>query len=261
MASQTQRPLTRRQREFLSRFLDLYKEAQEPIHYTEVARRLGIGKVTAYEMLRLLEERGLARSEFRLPEGKRGPGRASVVFAPTPQADQALAKLAGPAAETEDWEAIKAQILTRLRASESSDYENLLADLLARLPERRRPLLYMAELTTAILLALRTWLEGIRGKRLRRRLLRIGLPGEPGLGALTGLSLALEVAERVNRRLASAILRESDRYQRTLQMLSEENQRSLAAFAREVVRQICSESEETPDQAAAMPHQSNPTAQ
>ena len=243
MASKKQKPLTRRQQEFLSRFLDLYKEAQEPLHYSEVARRLGIGKVTAYEMLRLLEERGLARSEFRLPKGKRGPGRATVVFAPTPQAHSVIEALTGRNPEEENWEAIKEQILARLRAGEATGYEGLLSDLLARLPERRLPLHYMAEFTTAILLAMRTWLEGTPGKRLRRRLQRIGLPGEPGLSALAGLSLALEAAERVNRRLASALLRESERYQRTLQALSEENRRSLAAFAREVARQICAEGE------------------
>ena len=51
--------LTHRQREFLNHFLDLYQEMEEPIHNTVLADRLGLGKVTAYEMLRLLEERGL----------------------------------------------------------------------------------------------------------------------------------------------------------------------------------------------------------
>jgi len=235
MASQTQRPLTRRQREFLSRFLDLYKEAQEPIHYTEVARRLGIGKVTAYEMLRLLEERGLVRSQFRLPRGRRGPGRAAVLFAPTKEAHRVLRQLAGPAANGEDWEAIKAQILTRLREGQAEGYEQLLNDLLARLPERRSPLRYMAELTTAILLALRSMLEGPYGHLLRQRLQRIGLPGELGLNALTGLGMALGLAEQVNRRVSTALLSEADRCQRTIQELSEENRRRLAEFVREVL--------------------------
>jgi len=226
---------TRRQREFLSRFLDLYKEAQEPIHYTEVARRLGIGKVTAYEMLRLLEERGLVRSQFRLPRGRRGPGRAVVLFAPTQEAHRVLRQLAGPAANGEDWEAIKAQILTRLREGQAEGYEQLLNDLLARLPERRSPLRYMAELTTAILLALRSMLEGPYGHLLRQRLQRIGLPGELGLNALTGLGMALGLAEQVNRRVSTALLSEANRCQRTIQELSEENRRRLAEFVREVL--------------------------
>ncbi|HID63423.1 MAG TPA: Lrp/AsnC family transcriptional regulator, partial [Anaerolineae bacterium] len=35
--------LTGRQKMFLSRFLDLYREAEEPLHYTVVAERLGVG--------------------------------------------------------------------------------------------------------------------------------------------------------------------------------------------------------------------------
>ena len=47
--------LTRRQHQFLSQFLDFYHEVEQPIHYPDLADRLGIGNVTAYEMLRLLE--------------------------------------------------------------------------------------------------------------------------------------------------------------------------------------------------------------
>ena len=70
--------LSRRQQEFLSQFLDVYRESDQPIHYTTLAKELGIGKVTAYEMLRLLEERGLVQAEFQLPEGGRGPGRSGI---------------------------------------------------------------------------------------------------------------------------------------------------------------------------------------
>jgi Mn-dependent DtxR family transcriptional regulator len=68
--------LTRRQNQFLSQFLDLYQENDKPIHYATLAKHLDIGKVTAYEMLRLLEKRGLVKSEFHLPSGDRGPGRS-----------------------------------------------------------------------------------------------------------------------------------------------------------------------------------------
>ena len=235
MPSARQPSLTRRQQEFLSRFLDLYKEVQGPIHYTDVARRLGVGKVTAYEMLRLLEERGLVYSEFRLPKGRRGPGRAVVLFAPTEAAHRALRDLVGQTADSEDWETIKAQILERLRKGQTEGYEELLDDLLARLPTRRSPLRYTAELITATLLALRTLLEGPYGQKLREHLQRIGLPGELGLNALTGLAMAVGLAERVNRRASTALLSEANRYQRTLQALSQENCRRLAEFVREVI--------------------------
>jgi len=40
--------------------------------------------MTAYDMLRLLEERGLVTSEYVLPE--QGPGRSMIVFRPTAKA-------------------------------------------------------------------------------------------------------------------------------------------------------------------------------
>ncbi|HEY72882.1 MAG TPA: Lrp/AsnC family transcriptional regulator, partial [Thermoflexia bacterium] len=55
--------LSPRQRDFLVRLLDLYREAEGPVHYVDVARALDVNPVTAYEMLRLLENKGLARSE------------------------------------------------------------------------------------------------------------------------------------------------------------------------------------------------------
>lgn len=48
--------LTGRQREFLGKFLDLYQEARQPLHYPVVAERLGVSPMTAYDMFRLLEE-------------------------------------------------------------------------------------------------------------------------------------------------------------------------------------------------------------
>ena len=47
--------LTRRQRQFLNKFLDLYDQDREPLHYTALAEHLGVNKISAYEMLRLLE--------------------------------------------------------------------------------------------------------------------------------------------------------------------------------------------------------------
>jgi len=80
--------LTGRQKVFLSKFLDLYGEAEGPLHYTTVAERLGVSKITAYDMLRILEEKGLVASEYVLPVKGHGPGRVG---------SRQRAHLAGPA--------------------------------------------------------------------------------------------------------------------------------------------------------------------
>jgi len=58
----------------------MYQEFDKPIHYVALAERLDIGKVTAYEMLRLLEKRELVKSEFHLSAGEQGLGRSIVLF-------------------------------------------------------------------------------------------------------------------------------------------------------------------------------------
>jgi len=67
--------LTRRQQQFLSQFLDIHREMGHSVHYVVVAERLGISKVSAYEMLRLLEEKELVKAEYQSNPGQHGPGR------------------------------------------------------------------------------------------------------------------------------------------------------------------------------------------
>jgi len=230
--------LTRRQQEFLSKFLDVYTEDREPLHYTTVAEHLGVGNVSAYEMLRLLEERGLVEAEYQLPAGIRGPGRASVVFRPTPLAAQALTQLAGGDVNRQKWEAAKEHILKQLETSKAEDYGVSLEELLARMPEQRSPLIYGAEMITAIILGLKSLLGTAEARGLEKRLKDIGQLGELGLGALAGLGMGLSMIERTNRRLASFLLAQSGQFHTVLSLLSDENRRRLIQFTLEAMRVV-----------------------
>ncbi len=228
--------LTGRQKAFLSQFLDLYREAQEPLHYTTVAEHLGVSKITAYDMLRLLEERGLVECEYVLRGKGRGAGRSSIVFRPTPKAHALFAELAGEAADLEQWEAAKSRILKALEAGKGGDYQDLLKEILDRLPERQSPLLYAAEMVTAVILSLQQLREDASASGLSDRLRSLGLPEEVGLSALGGLAVGLSFAERANRRLINLLLSRVGRYQEHLSSLSAENLRRLTDFTGEVMR-------------------------
>ena len=97
--------LTRRQAEFVERLIALNRDLDGPIHYSVLAEDLGVSPFTAYDMLRLLEEKGLATSVYQLPEDRGGPGRAERVFYATDKGKAhrqhmlALAASAGPAME------------------------------------------------------------------------------------------------------------------------------------------------------------------
>jgi len=228
--------LTRRQQDFLSKFLNLYTEGHEPLHYSAVAEHLGVGNVTAYEMLRLLEEHGLVEAEYQLPAGSRGPGRASVVFRPTPLAAQVLARLAGGDVNQREWETVKEHILRQIETHQAEDYESLLEELLARMPGQRSPVIYAAEMITAIVLGLESLRNTAEAHGLRDRLREIGKVGEMGLSVFVGLGIGLCAVERINRRLAGFLLMQSGRFQSALSELSDENRRRLTEFIQQVIQ-------------------------
>jgi DNA-binding Lrp family transcriptional regulator len=84
--------LTRRQEQFIENLIDLSHELDGPIHYSMLADRLGVSPFTAYDMLRLLEEKGLVTSEYQVAEGKSGPGRAERLFCPVEKPERRLAE-------------------------------------------------------------------------------------------------------------------------------------------------------------------------
>ena len=226
--------LTGRQKAFLSQFLDLYREARDALHYTDVAQRLGVSKIAAYDMLRLLEKRGLLESRYVLRGKGRGAGRSSIVFRPTSLAHARFAELAGEAGNLEDWGKVRARILKALETRQDS--RELLEEVLARLPSRRSPLAYAAEMVTAVILSLRQLQEGRSVSAPLEELRSLGLPDNAGLSAIGGLALGLSFVEQLNQRLVSRLVKHVGRYQEIIASLSAENKRLLADFVRDVMQ-------------------------
>ena len=227
--------LTGRQKNFLSKFLDLYREADRPLHYAVLADGVGVTKITAYDMLRLLEERGLVASEYVLPEGG-GPGRSSIVFSPTEKAVTVMAQLAGESWDTAEWDEVKERILAALREGKGTDYQSLLEEILIRIPERKSPMLFVAEMITAAVLSLNQLKEEAAAKGLFENLRALGFPGELGLNALAGLTLGLTLVEKANRRVTTLLLSYTQKYQGHLTRLSADNKKRLSDFAQEVMK-------------------------
>ena len=146
--------LTRRQEEFVRSLLELYGELQAPFHYSELAERLEVSRFTAYDMLRVLEEKGIVSSHYQLDEERSGPGRSVVMYEPTPRArrilDQAFAE--GPGG---DWQAVAERLLEQVQEGSFGDAE-LAGDMLARTPADEPPALrYCIEVMTVVALRLR----------------------------------------------------------------------------------------------------------
>ena len=156
--------LTRRQEEIIHKMLDLYHELQGPIHYSTLADRLGVSPFTAYDMLRLLEEKGFVSSEYQLASNKTGPGRAMRVFQPTQLAKKLFQSLAEETGGT-DWEGVKQRILDKTSKGENQERE-LVQEMLARIPsEGRSQVQYCVEVMTIVALRIRS----IKGRNLLKK--------------------------------------------------------------------------------------------
>lgn len=218
------RELTPRQQDFLDQVIRLHKTTGRAVHYSTVAERLGVGKSTAYEMLRLLGRKGYLSVDYVLEEGS-GPGRSTVVFTPRSR---------GPDAE---WEQVRTRILSALGQDEASDQE-LLQDILSRLPSSTSPLAYCAQVMTALLLNMRGELRSRLGEHeLVQVLLANNLPDTPSLNLLPGFALGLSFRERANRELRSRLVEYTREYQRRLDRLDARSRALLQEFLRTLVAQ------------------------
>lgn len=230
--------LTPRQKQFLSQLIDIYRDAERPIHYSNLAKQLKIGKITAYEMLRLLEKQGLVEAEYYLPPINRGPGRSEVLFKPTKEATRIIKRFSETPADNNEWEKVKLHILKELQEGKAGHYETLLNELLVRIPEHRSPLVFLTEMITATLLAITPINEVAKNKNLVDHLGKFGLPGEIGLIALAGFIATLSLVEDVNINLATLLLEHSGRYQEMLMRISDNNRKLLTDFTRDVIKLV-----------------------
>lgn len=228
--------LTGRQQAFLQMFLELYRQAQGPLHYSDVAEAFGVAKITAYEMLRSLEKRGLVRSEYVLRGKGGGPGRSTVVSVPTPKALALFAEQKGAGWDPAEWENVKTQILAALH--QGADYQHLLEEIVARLSERTTPLVYAAQMATAVILNLLLVEEDASASALVERLKALGLPGEVGLNALSGLTVGLSFVERANQQINERLVAATRAYQQSLARLSSEGKHHLSGFVQEVMQAV-----------------------
>ncbi len=130
--------------------LDIYLEIQEPIHYTTVAEQLNLSKYTAYDMLRLLEEKGYVESVYET-RGE-GPGRASVLFQPTQKAKETFKKLAGD--EIISLEEAKGRIVSKIAVGEFEDAK-LAEDILLQVEAGLDDVLYCTDLISDLVTRLR----------------------------------------------------------------------------------------------------------
>jgi len=229
----------------MRQLLALYTELQEPIHYSALAERIGVSRITAYDMLRVLEEKGYVESVYQLAPDRTGPGRSTVLYRPTEKASQAIQELAA-GTSAPDWETLTNDIIQRMQmdCAEDEEMAGVTDALLARIPPEGPPeIRYCTELLTIIVLNLR------QGDK--KALLCTYVPhilGDPDLASAEGLMLlaggafGLVIGEHPdqpewNRELVIHV----KRYYRLVGKMSSEQRRQLADNLRTILTSLCEE--------------------
>jgi hypothetical protein len=168
--------LTRRQEEFINKLIDLSIEFDGPIHYSILGERLGVSPFTAYDMLCLLEEKGVVTSEYQLAADKNGPGRAERLFYPNPNfAKRKEVLIHAFGGRMPGKEEARAVVMAKLLKDEALE-KGLTEEMLARLPEfDDGNLAYCVEIMSIVAARLRS---NCGGSPLLGYLPELFLPGE-----------------------------------------------------------------------------------
>lgn len=217
--------LTRRQEEFIENLIDLSQELDGPIHYSTLAERLGVSPFTAYDMLRLLEEKGMVTSEYQVAAGKSGPGRAERLFCPViPPGVEIIGAVPVNEAELK-------QFMLNMVQQEQFPKKELADELLSRIPpDGPEHIRYCLELMTIIGLRLR---RHAGQQKFLAYLADILPPNEPvssaNLSLLGGFALGiLAQEETADQEWSQMLLEHVLHFQEIVRRLAPEESRQLA---------------------------------
>ena len=219
--------LTPRQQTFLDKLFELYRELKGPVHYSIVADKLGVNKFSAYDMLKGLEGKGVAASDYVLNDTQMGPGPSQVVFYPTQKATQFLPQLRDEMRYNADWQRVKERILKRLQESHQSNSTDTLREALSNLPDTKIPLNYCAEMISVLLLNI----DRLRSYNIMPAMDTLPPKGQVGLATLAGLSLGSSLTNGSDEKtLTEKLITHTQRFQNQLAELSDESITKLSAF-------------------------------
>lgn len=202
--------LTRRQAEMLAQLVRLYTHEQRPVHYLDLAPRMGVRRTSAYEMVQTLEKGGWVQTVRFKPEDARGPGRSMLYVVPTPKAIQYAEHQGRRPTDPPDkeWQELNELILGQVAtepSAETTNYQDLLEKLVEGLPKTESAVAFVAKTSAALLVALRTRLQEDEPKHYGQVLRKQDTSSPSGLCAMLGIALGGLVGKEGGRSLGEAL--------------------------------------------------------
>lgn len=229
--------ITRRQREFLSKFLKLCSEANGYIHYTDLAKNLGVSKYTAYDMLRLLEKKELVSRKYVL-RYKRGKGRSKVLFYPFPEVKKLLGEILQEDIEHKRWRDFKELMLKEVGVGKRKSYIRLLKRISKKADGIRRPMEYCTYYMMNLFLGIKKLKNEFLKTKLIENLKKFRKRSKLKISSLAGLILGtFQLDEDLNvdneHFLNNFLI-----YQEYLNEMSSENRDEFDSFVEEIFSKI-----------------------
>jgi hypothetical protein len=135
--------------------------------------------------------------------------------------------------EQDEWDDVKARILTNLRRGKADNYQEVLNELLAKMPEPRSPLVRCAEIITALMLNLREAKQELTKPSSIDNILRAPA-SKLRMSILAGLIQGLSHANQKMQQYLGIYEKYADKYEASLKELSRDNLLKLHQFTRDV---------------------------
>lgn len=153
--------LTPRQKEFLDRLYDHFDQVGTPVHYTTVAKWMGVSRWTAYDMLKRLEQEGCLSSQYDISV-KGVPGRSQLLFIPGVMTKQLLEHQdEHPSVQWFAWKKKLIEPFNKLRSDQYWPDHSLIDEFVSLLPEAQSPTMYCACLMALLVACLKTFNEQV----------------------------------------------------------------------------------------------------
>jgi len=222
--------LTERRKQFLQGVLDMYQRTQLPVHYETLAKRLGVSKWTAYDVLRALEEQGLLTRDYTVNRGE--PGRSQIVFVPTPAAEALFTQARSADLEDADLAGLKDEALALLAEWRTLKPAQATRRIMAAIAETDAQVKFCAYIMAVFLVHLGTLNDS--AVAVVRRLVRETPGVEMPLTVFVGIVLGMAI-EAMGQGVGEELIGLLGRFLKSVIDLSEREKSMLVSFLNEAL--------------------------
>ena len=241
--------ITTRQKEFLQTLIDLYRQKDSPIHYSEVAKKMGVSKWTAYDMLQLLHKEDFLEVEYLIPESGNYEwsklGRSTITFYPTKKGYD----ISSPTKQKISTNIVE---LKKIKKEITQKFEELkgklnIRDLFKEALQSKSPLIFCACLLLILILLIKKITEGVAEIKLISQVIphtTTNIYAELALIVFAGMCLGIlaKYVSKVPTLYGNNDLGEYTNYIQTynqyVSQMDKEEQKSLLGFLKETLDEI-----------------------